>query len=524
MIGRQVLPAARSATRGLPVAAPTNLPATTPGYVSDLNTPLLMFSEHDVWTLRDAAEGVFVTGGIGSGKSSGSGSMLAKSYLRSGFGGVVCCANIDEVDRWRRYCAETGRERSLIVVDKSLAHHFNFLEYQMTVGRGSTFEAVAVLLEILKAAAADGGGEAKEDFWNKSMRELLSRSLAPLWAAYGRVTLADLMRFIRERPLKVEQLDDEGDFVKTSFWAKTMELAIDGDLHPMDEEDYDQVWGYWTSKSEMMAEDQRTAGNIVKTLTAQLEPFLTGDLRKLFCTHSTFVPELTFEGAVIVLDLSAHDWGQEGIFAQHIVKVMWQKAIQRRPKTPDARPCFLFADECQYFLVPSDQPFASTARACRALTVYLTQNLPGIYAKIGGARAQDVTDALLGNLATKIFHAQPDYRTAEWAANMIGKALTWRENVGENTGYQTGTNSSSGSSSGAGPATHSHTYGTSEGSSFGSSHGASQVVDYRLQPSHFTTLTKGGGPERASGAVIFQAGRVFAYTGSTWTPALFPQS
>lgn len=524
MIGRQLLPAGSNATSVLPAVAPINSSAPQLGYVHDLDTPLLMFSEHDVWRLRDAAEGVFVTGGIGSGKSSGSGEMLAKSYLRSGFGGVVCCANIDEVDRWRRYCTETGREQSLIVVDKSLEHRFNFLEYQMTVGRGSTFEAVSVLLEILKAASGDQGGEAKDDFWNKSMRELLSRSLAPLWAAYGRVTLADLMRFIRERPIRPGQLDPNGSWMATSFWAQTMEQVLDGDVHPMDEEDYDQVWGYWTSQSEMMAEDQRTAGNIVKTLTAQLEPFLTGDLRKLFCTHSTFVPELTFEGAVIVLDLSAHDWGQEGIFAQHIVKVMWQKAMQRRPKTPDARPCFLFADECQYFLVPSDQPFASTARACRALTVYLTQNLPGIYAKIGGARAQDTTDALLGNLATKIFHAQPDYRTAEWAANMIGKAVQWRENVGENEGFQTGTNASSGSSSSGGPSSHSHTTGNSEGRSYGTSRGASQVVDYRLQPSHFTTLTKGGGPERASGAVIFQAGRVFSYTGSTWTPALFRQS
>ncbi len=53
----------------------------TTGYVSDLDTPLLMFSERDIWTLRDAAEGVLITGGIGSGKSSGSGAAIFKSYL-----------------------------------------------------------------------------------------------------------------------------------------------------------------------------------------------------------------------------------------------------------------------------------------------------------------------------------------------------------------------------------------------------------------------------------------------------------
>lgn len=236
------------------------------------------------------------------------------------------------------------------------------------------------------------------------------------------------------------------------------------------------------------------------------------------------MPELTFEGAVIVLDPSAHEWGQEGVLAQHIIKIMWQKAMQRRPKTPTARPCFLMADECQYFLAQSDQAFQSTARACRALTVYLTQNLPGIYAKIGGPKAQDVTDALLGNLATKIFHAQPDPRTAEWAANMIGKALTWRENVGENQGSNYGTSTNAGYSSGShSPGSSNTSSGSTAGNSHGTSRGASQVIDYRVQPSHFTTLRKGGGPDAVSEAVIFQAGRVFGYTGSTWTPTLFAQ-
>jgi hypothetical protein len=236
--------------------------------------------------------------------------------------------------------------------------------------------------------------------------------------------------------------------------------------------------------------DTRTTGNIIQSLTARLDPFTSGDLRRLFTTTTTVVPEMTFEGAVIVLNLSAHEWGEEGILGQHIVKTMWQKAMQRRPKTPNARPCFIAADECQYFLAASDQPFQSTARACKALTVYLTQNLPGIYAKIGGNRAQDIADALLGNLATKVFHAQPDPRTAEWAANMIGKAVVWRENVGENESVNSGrggnTSSSSGGMGQKGQASSGSSWQTGRGQ--GTSRGASQTVDYRLQPSHFSTL------------------------------------
>lgn len=497
------------------------------GYVHDLDTPLLMFSPADVWTLRDAAEGVLITGGIGSGKSSGSGAALAKAYLRAGFGGLVCCVNVDEVERWRRYCAETGRERSLIVVDGSLSERFNFLDYQMTVGRGSAFEAVGVLLDILNAVAgrydtAEGG---KDQFWSDSLRRMLRAAILPLWAAHGRITLAELMRFIHQRPKTRADLDPAGPWLDDSFWARTMSLAEQGGAHPMEPEDYQPVFDYWTE--ELIGGDDRTTGNILMTVTSRLDPFLTGNLRKLFCTDTTLVPELTFEaGAVIVLDLSAHAWGQEGIVGQQIFKVMWQRAISRRPERSTNRPAFLFCDECQYLMAASDQPYQSTARAKRALTVYLTQNLPGMFVKIGGPHPQNVVDALTGNLATKIAHAQPDPRTSEWMSSMIGKAVTWRQNVGESEGTSEGSNTSSGGSSGSGPGQHgssSYSSGTQHGSNRGRSRGASQVVDYHLQPSHFTTLRKGGGADRMTEAVIFQAGRVFTHTRSTWTATLFKQ-
>ena len=490
-----------------------------PGYVTDLDTPLLMFSDRDIWTLRDAAEGgVLITGGTGSGKSSSSGALLARSYLRAGFGGLVLCVNVDEAERWRRYAAEAGRSQSLIVVDKSLEHRFNFLEYQMAVGRGSASEAVNVLVEILNAA--EGKIEetsGKDAFWDNAMRQILSRSIQPLWSAYGRLTLAELMKFVHSRPTTPAEVETK----RKGFWGETLEQAFAGGVFPIDAEDFQPTFDYWAV--EMTQADQRTPGNIVQTLTARLDPFLSGDLRKLFATYSSFAPDLTGEGAIIVLDLSAHEWGKDGILAQHIVKRMWQKFMERRPKTPEARPCFLWVDEAQYFLAAPDQAFSSTSRACKALTVYLTQNLPGIYARLG-ANAQNVADALLGNLTTKIFHSQPDPKTAQWAAEMIGKAVIWRGNMSEsvNTGVSGGDSTSRSSQGGQS----NMTTGTNDGwnAGEGRSWGVTETIDYRLQPSHFTTLRKGGGPERLSEAVVFQAGRQFAHTQSVWTPALFRQA
>src|ERR1700740_1898036 len=63
-----------------------------------LDLPLVGFSkrEADVWTLGDAFQGVLIMGENGSGKTSGSGELLARKYLKAGFGGLVLCFKTHE--------------------------------------------------------------------------------------------------------------------------------------------------------------------------------------------------------------------------------------------------------------------------------------------------------------------------------------------------------------------------------------------------------------------------------------------
>ena len=53
-------------------------------FAKDLDAPLLRLSSQDDFTLEDATKGVHAFGGIGSGKTSGSGKVLAGAYLRAG--------------------------------------------------------------------------------------------------------------------------------------------------------------------------------------------------------------------------------------------------------------------------------------------------------------------------------------------------------------------------------------------------------------------------------------------------------
>ena len=65
----------------------------------DLDTTLIDLhgeTQDGIWTVRDAVEGVQIFGGIGSGKTSGSGRMIALKFLKAGFGGLVLTVKPDE--------------------------------------------------------------------------------------------------------------------------------------------------------------------------------------------------------------------------------------------------------------------------------------------------------------------------------------------------------------------------------------------------------------------------------------------
>src|ERR1700742_4484242 len=115
----------------------------------NLETPILTFDKAH-WTIRNAVEGVQIFGGIGSGKTSGSGRMLALKYLAAGFGGLVLTAKPDEKELWEDYCQKTGRTNDLLIVEPGRNNTFNFLDYESK--SGETENIVQVLKTVIHAS------------------------------------------------------------------------------------------------------------------------------------------------------------------------------------------------------------------------------------------------------------------------------------------------------------------------------------------------------------------------------------
>lgn len=520
-------------------------------YVSDLDTPLLTLSKGDRFTLRDAVQGVHVFGGIGSGKTSGSGKALASAYLRAGMGGLVLAAKPDEVELWLRYAQENGRANSVILFGER-GGGFNFITYELARqgidGLGSVVEC---LMRIVDAARLTNpnAGKSSEAFWEDAMRQLLRNTIPILYGATGEVRIPDIIRFVATAPSSLEQLRDP-DWQQQSFMFHALAAAKREPVVDIGEQDFEKTAAYW--RDEYCQLDPKTRTNIGISLSTSLDRFNRGRLHRAFCTETTLVPELTFHGAIIIMDMSAMTWNEDGVIGQHLFKFMWQRAVLGRngldPSQRD-RPVFLWADESQYFVNAFDTDYQSTCRSARACTVYLTQSLPTYYARIGGEHAKHRADMLLANFVTKIFHNNADPETNRWAADTIGRTLQRRSTYSESESYgyshgmshgggtNWGTSSGGGSSTGQNGGSASSNYGTSKGggtnwgrnrgSNSGESYsgGYSETMDYEIEPADFARALQTGGT--ANGGVVtgvwFQAGKRFTDSQRNYLHVSFEQ-
>ncbi|MAS94882.1 MAG: hypothetical protein CMO55_16930 [Verrucomicrobiales bacterium] len=446
------------------------------------------------WSLRDAFEGAQVFGGTGSGKSSGSGQALARAFLAANLGGLVLTAKTDEAAAWRKMAEEEGRSEDLIEVTLEGRFQFNFLRYELNrpgVGAGHTESLVNLFCAVLESAEKRqgqmGGGDA---YWNRALRQLLRNAIDLAVLALEDVDLSSLYEIIASAPTSREETRDEG-WQESSACFALLQAAQAKHTDGNRAEDLKLVAAYFLREFAGLANETRSV--VVSTFTSMADCFMRGALRKLFCEGLNYSPEDCFDGKIIVLNLPVKEFHELGQFAQVLFKFVWQRAVERRiPVDTDRRmaqetirPVFLFADESQFFVNSYDALFQSTARSSRACTVYLTQNLPTYFSAFGGANGRQEAESFLGNLQTKIAHANGDPATNLWMADSIGRTRQIQLSGGMSEG-------------GMGPGR----------TSFNQTAGGNLVYEYPVQPAEFTTLATGG-PDHGYqvGAIIFQGGR-----------------
>lgn len=472
--------------------------------VSPLDAPLIHLTDYDAWTVRDAVGGAVILGGPGSGKSSGPGRHLAMSFLKAGFGGLVLCAKPSEASKWLGFARSASRQDDVIRFSPEHPElRFNPFDYELRRsgrGGGYTQNVTALFQYLLEITEGSKQGGNADPFWSRAVIELLTYCTDVLHVCGHPVSLLNITRLIQSCPRR----DDTGDEFYDDGWRNSsfcFQCLADAALladesGPSMRQDIEMAASYLVEEFPRLSERTRTS--ILASFKGMSLPFTRSPMREIFGTDTTLRLEDTFDrGKILIIDYPMREFAEVGRIVGAMMKYFFMTAVERRQVDDTTPPCFLFADEAQEFIASGsyDARFMATARESRCCTVFITQNISNLYAAVKAENVRFVVDSLLANFMTKIFCANADSLTNDWASKLI--AMSWQMKSGASTNI--GQNSSMGSN-------------------------LSQQLAYQVLPAEFNTLTKGGPPQWIVETILFQGGRLFESSGATFSRIAFPQT
>jgi hypothetical protein len=470
----------------------------------DFRTHLVTFGKHDVVTIGDAYEGIGVLGATGSGKTSGSGYLFSAAMLQQGFGGLVLCAKVGEAQRWRRLCVEVGRSDDLVVFDDSGEHQFNFLDYQLSYTGGGVTENIVNLLdetvELSERINGQRSGSGQEAFWKQGIRRHARNTIDLLVAGTGQICIEHLLEVMRDVPQSLAQANDP-NWRENSVICMLLQRARARIDDPNILADLDQVEQYFLYDFPKTAD--RTRSVFEAGILGVLDLLARGKLHWLFGRNTTITPSACLDGKIIVVDLPVKSHLAIGLMAAAIWKKSFQQTMEQR-SPEQTRPCFLIADEFQNFVSLEDMRFAATARSSKCVNFWLTQSVSNLYTALGSDEAgKAATDAILGLVNLKIFHANACPITNQWAAELIGRRKTRMRT----------------SSISHGPERLIDWFDEE----YTISNGLNESYEYPIMPHVFTKLKKGGPPDLITEAIAFVGGRCWNASGETYCQVTFKQ-
>lgn len=479
----------------------------TTEFVRNFDTPLIMLTGKDGFSLRDAFNGgIFCTGQPGAGKTSGPAKVIIAGLCRAGAGGCVFIVKKSELSAWKHYAQLHGREHDLVIFGDG--EGINFLDYIFAVagddGANRATDALMSIVDSSDKAAGQGGGKKGEDFWQQSSRQMILYAVAALYGATGTVRIPDLIRFIDSAPtVKPPTREEQKSLQETNDTVKTLRKMQTNPARKVEQDLREASINYWLHQYPNLSPPTRSS--IVITVTAKLNRFNTGKLRKAFCDKTTIVPEMTFAGKIILLNYPVLTMRHEGIVAQHLFSLLWMQAVEGRNALPpqfSERPVFFYADEAQFAIQPYLDLFLSVSRDCRASVILLTQSLATLYAQLGKDQS-DFVDGLIGKFGQLLACLNSCSRTNKFWSELCGKGMKLRKQKSQSSTKQISTNR------GGSETSTSQGYNRSDSSQEGSNE---QEYEADLLPStYFATQLKTGSAKNnfEVSAVWFKAGANF---------------
>jgi hypothetical protein len=345
------------------------------------------------------------------------------------------------------------------------------------------------------ATDSDGGGDSA--FFRSALHLHLTALVALAVASEEPVTIPRLRALAAGAARSQAELRSE-EWQQNSPTAQLLTRLAEEDATETDPEKratLAEIFAYWTGEFVSLSERARSIIEIMVSMTVQ--PFLYPPLRQLFTSgQSTITPESCFDGKLVLIDITAQEFGLGARVAGLVWKHAFQTAVVKRNGARGTlRPVALFADEFQYWVTEKDAEYQAVCRSAAGCTVYLTQQRESISRILG----ETATENLLSNLNTKIF-CQNTGATNLYASQLIDgryvqvTGTSWGGNMNQSEHGIPGT---------------------------GTTAGISRNEERRayLEPSFFQRLRRGGAQNGGLvDAVIFVGGKLFGEGGGEPLP------
>ena len=399
------------AGRHKPLPAPTDL----------LDQILFRWGPSDPFTVRQCLNGgVCVIGRAGSGKTSSSGKLLARSIVgMPDSGGLITAAKPEDLGDWVKLFAAAGRSDDLLIFGPNESLRFNLLGYVLAMG-GDTRDVtkcITVIGETLRGADKKGGELA--DFWEREQERMIFNAIEVIKLAGETVSAPNIQKFIHTAPQNKEEI--RTDEWRRKFCSQCHEAAHERKKTPVEEHDFRLAADYWLSEFPTMAD--KTRSSILTGVMGILHVFNTGLVRELVSTGTNVTPDDMLRGKWIIVNMPPAEYGDTGALVAAGWKYLTQKMVLRRKPEDRHNVVTIWCDEAAQFVNSYDSHYITQCRGYRGCLVFLTQSLASYYGALKGDAGRNQADALLTNFSTRIFHAVGDAKTAQWASEMIGNEM-----------------------------------------------------------------------------------------------------
>lgn len=374
-------------------------------------------------TVSDMLRNTMIMGMTGSGKTSGSGLMVAHAAVGyPGSSGLWLASKPEDKALVTSLFERHGRSEDLIVIEPGGKKTCNLMEYERS--KGADTRDLTQFCMTMKETIDKRTGSHRDPFWINQNERMIFNAIE-ICQYSGHIDPWQLQLVINDHASSPEMLVD--DEWKNGDHYRALAVAYNAEKTKIQEHDFKLAWQYWTR--EVPAMNDRTLTSILAGVLQLLHVWNTGVVRHSLADETNFSPADLEKGRWLFVNAPVVAGDSTSTFFNAAIKFVVQRHALRRHAVSTSPLIAIYSDEYPKICNSYDTAFLAECRSHKACMVVLMQSLPGLVEAMNDDK--HAAQALLANTFNKCFHLLGDADSAEYASSLLGNYLETEVGGGE---------------------------------------------------------------------------------------------